>query len=161
GDAVEAELLYDLLEREVVPLFFARDATRGEGGRAPGQTAGAAAARRDTWGGLPRAWIKRMKGAVSKLVPEDKTQRMVSEDVERVYVPAITLSHKMNDDDLAGARLLSAWKDRVHKAWPTVAVKDIVLKSPSELQVGEKMRVEAVVHLGALTPADVAVELYH
>ena len=27
GDSIEAELLYDLLEREVVPLFFRRDKT--------------------------------------------------------------------------------------------------------------------------------------
>src|SRR5262249_48897783 len=47
GDALEAEELYDLLEREVVPLFFQREA-------------------RDR---MPRGWIKRMKGAISQLVP--------------------------------------------------------------------------------------------
>jgi starch phosphorylase len=137
GDAVEAELLYDLLEREVVPTFFDRE------------------------GRLPRGWIKRMKGAISKLIPDYNTVRMVREYAERFYVPAIGLSQSMVDANLKGARELTSWKQRVRGAWSEVKVSDITLKSPQELQVGEKMIVEATVDLGPLTPEDVAVELYH
>ncbi len=139
GDAVEAEALYDLLEREVVPLFFERE-------------------ERDR---LPRAWIKRMKNAIAHLVPEFNTARMVREYAERFYVPAIKESARMRDDDLAGARALTAWKQRVRDAWSEVVIRDVVAKSTAELKVGEAMRVEALVHLGALSPEDVAVELYH
>jgi glycogen phosphorylase len=139
GDKVEAEELYDLLEREVVPLFFQREA-------------------RDR---LPRSWIKRMKGAISKLVPEFNTARMVREYAERFYVPSIRLSHEMMDEDLTGATKLATWKQRVREAWPLVEIKELTTSSPSELQVGEAMRVEASVQLGPLTPSDVAVELYH
>ncbi len=139
GDSIEAEELYDLLEREVVPLFFQRDA-------------------RDR---LPRAWIKRMKGAISKLVPEFNTARMVREYAERFYVPSIRLSHEMMNDNLTGAQKLTAWKQRVRTAWPLVEIKELTTSSPTELQVGEALRVEASVQLGQLTPNDVAVELYH
>ena len=93
GDAREAELLYDLLEREVVPLFYAREGM----------------------GELPRGWIKRMKNSIAKLVPQYNTARMVRQYTARFYVPAIKLTHKLTDGDLAAAKALTAWKDRVRE----------------------------------------------
>jgi starch phosphorylase len=139
GDAREAELLYDLLEREVVPLFFARDGV----------------------GRLPRGWIERMKNAIAKLVPRYNTARMVREYVKRFYVPGIKLSHRLTDGDLAAAKTLTAWKGRVREAWPAVLVRDIRLESRDEVAVGDPVQVSALVQLGPLTPDDVAVELYH
>jgi starch phosphorylase len=49
----------------------------------------------------------------------------------------------------------------VHAAWAAVAIRDVRLESPEEVAVGEPVRVSASVQLGALTPKDVAVELYH
>ena len=139
GDAREAELLYDLLEREVVPLFFAR------GGMDR----------------LPRAWIKRMKSTIARLVPRYNTARMVREYARRFYGPAVKLSYQLTEDDLAAAKALTAWKDRVRQAWPQVAVKEVRLDSRDEVVVGEPVRVSALVELGALAPEDVAVELYY
>jgi starch phosphorylase len=139
GDAREAELLYDLLEREVVPLFF----DRGGVDR------------------LPRGWIQRMKNAIAKLVPRYNTARMVREYTRRFYVPGIRLSHNLTENDLAEAKALTAWKDRVRSAWPGVAVREIRLDSKDEVAVGEPLKVSAVVDLGALAPGDVTVELYH
>jgi starch phosphorylase len=139
GDTREAELLYDLLEREVVPLFFARDGV----------------------GKLPRGWIKRMKSTIAKLAPRFNTARMVREYSKRYYAPAIKLSNRLTDGDLAAAKALTVWKERVREAWPLVAVKEIRLESRDEVTVGEPVRVSAVVELGSLAPEDVAVELYH
>jgi starch phosphorylase len=139
GDAREAELLYDVLEHEVVPLFYARDGM----------------------GRLPRGWIQRMKNAMTKLVPSFNTSRMVREYATRFYVPAIKLTHKLAEGDLAAAKALTAWKDRVRDAWQSVTVKDVRLESPDEVAVGESVRVSATVQLGPLAPDDVAVELYH
>ena len=107
GDAREAELLYDLLEREVVPLFY----------------------RREGMGDLPRPWIKKMKHAIAKLVPTYNTARMVRQYTARFYVPAIKLARKLTDDELASAKALTAWKDRVRGAWQGVSVEDIRLVS--------------------------------
>jgi starch phosphorylase len=139
GDAREAELLYDLLEREVVPLFYAREGM----------------------GQLPRGWIRRMKHGISRLVPTFNTSRMVRQYTSRFYVPAIRLTHKLTDNNLAAARALTAWKDRVRDAWHAVALEDIRVESTTEVAVGEAVRVSVRVRLGNLTPEDVAVELYH
>jgi starch phosphorylase len=139
GDALEAEVLYDTLEREVVPLFY---------DRTPHDQ-------------LPRGWIKRMKNSISMLVPEFNTQRMVREYTETFYAPAITLTEKLRADNLAEARRLVEWKEKVNRAWPKVAVKSVNLRAREQLFVGEAMDVDAVVDLGSLAPEDVVVELYY
>jgi glycogen phosphorylase len=139
GDSIEAELLYDLLEREIVPLFF----------------------RREKNDRLPREWIRRMKHAIAKLVPTYNTARMVREYAESFYVPSAALSKHMMANKLEAATALAAWKQRVREAWPEVAIQEVTLRSSEELTVGQKAVVSAVVKLGKLTPADVAVELYH
>jgi starch phosphorylase len=139
GDAREAELLYDLIEREVVPLFYSREGM----------------------GQLPRAWIRRMKNAIAKLVPQYNTTRMVRQYTSRFYVPAIKLAHRLTESELSAARALTQWKEHVRAAWQGVAVEDIRLESRDEVAVGEPLKVAATVRLGTLTPDDVAVELYH
>lgn len=139
GDAVEAELLYDVLEREVVPLFFDRPKADG----------------------LPREWIARMKNAIGLLVPEFNTARMVKEYTERFYAPAIRATTRMTHDNLSGARALTTWKAKIAQAWPGVSIADVRLAAgAAELQVGDEVAVEARVKLGALSPDDVVVELY-
>jgi starch phosphorylase len=102
-----------------------------------------------------------MKHTIAKLVPRYNTVRMVREYAKRFYVPSIKMSHKLTDGDLAGAKTLTVWKDRVRQAWPGVAVREIRIDSRDEVAVGEPIQVSATVQLGALTPDDVAVELYH
>jgi starch phosphorylase len=147
GDAVEAELLYDLLERDVIPTFFQRENERS-------------ADTRDV-DALPRRWIKKMKNAIAHLAPAFNTARMVREYTERFYVPSHKLWHRMVDGDLRGARELWAWKERVRKAWPLVRVVSVAQKTPENVRVGDAVSVSAAIDLGELSPEDVVVELYY
>ncbi len=61
-DASDAELLYRVLEQEVVPLYYERDDD-----------------------GLPRKWISMMKQSIATLVPEFNSDRMVAEYAQRIY----------------------------------------------------------------------------
>jgi starch phosphorylase len=70
-DTAEAEALYDLLENEVVPLFYKRDADD-----------------------VPRGWVQVMKESIRTAAPVFCTRRMVKEYAERFYVPAIRRAQK-------------------------------------------------------------------
>src|SRR5205085_2938342 len=115
GDRIEAELLYDVLEREVVPLFFARESASG----------------------IPHAWVARMKQSIAKLVPRFNTVRMVKEYTQRMYVPAMERGSELAADDLAGAAALATWKRRVHESWSGVRVVDVGATSSAEVRVGD------------------------
>ena len=64
-DAIEAEALYDLLEREVIPEFYTRDEQ-----------------------GIPTAWVKRMRESMAQLTPHFSASRSVREYTEQHYLPA-------------------------------------------------------------------------
>ena len=64
-DAVEADALYDLLEREVIPEFYTRDES-----------------------GIPTAWVKRMRESMARLTPRFSANRAVREYTEQYYLPA-------------------------------------------------------------------------
>lgn len=136
-DQVEAEALYDLLERDVVPTFYKRGADK-----------------------LPRHWLERMKAAISKLLPYFNTHRMVREYTERFYLPAAARHQQLTAQAMTRAKALAAWKARVQQHWPEVRIASVLTGSLTELQVGHEIHVAAEIQLGALTPDEVQVELY-
>jgi starch phosphorylase len=63
-DRLDSENLYKVLTTEVIPAFYDRDANN-----------------------IPRQWIKKMRSAMSTIVPQFNTHRMVREYVEKYYCP--------------------------------------------------------------------------
>lgn len=136
-DQVEAEALYDLLERDVIPTFYSRGADR-----------------------LPRKWIGRMKASIESLCHFVNTHRMVSDYVTQVYFRAHEQFQALDADEAARARSLAAALRRVTAEWRHVRVEPLERGGDLTLPIGASVHVEARVHLGALTPEDVDVELY-
>ncbi len=137
-DRVESLDLYDLLEQEVVPTYYAR----GEDG-------------------LPRGWIAKAKTAMERLTPVFNTNRMVREYTEHYYLPALRLWTRFGQDDCRAARALAGWKHRVRQAWDGVRVLDVQADDGVGRQVGDELPVRCVVALNGLSPDDVRVEVYH
>jgi starch phosphorylase len=134
-DAVESSALYDLLESDVVPLFYGRAAD-----------------------GLPRAWIARMKRSMRLLTPVFSTNRMLWEYAERYYVPAARCYEQLSARGMAGARQMAAWKAAIRRGWGGVQVESVEDASPGVRRVGEGFELAVVVRLGSVEPKDVAVE---
>ena len=135
---MEAEALYELLERDVVPTFYERGADR-----------------------LPRRWIERMKASLGSALPFLQHPPHGAGIHREFYLPAHERSRRLAADDAQRARALAAWKERVRQSWPEVRVEFVENHSPATLPVGQPIQARVRVHLGALTPDDVAVELYH
>ncbi len=138
-DDVESRALYELLEREVVPAFYARA--------------------RD---GAPRDWIQMMKASMITLCPIFNTHRMLEDYVDGFYVPAAVLHGQMAHDTKETAESFAAWKRRVRDCWKEVRVREVRLENGrAEIPVGGDMVVHARVGLGGLEPEDVRVDLYY
>jgi starch phosphorylase len=137
-DSIESSALYDLLESDVVPLFYGRAAD-----------------------GLPRAWIARMKRSMRLLTPVFSTNRMLWEYAERYYVPAAHCYERLSADGMARARQVAAWKAAIRKGWGGVQVESVEDAPAAARRVGDGFELAAVVRLGAIEPTDVAVEAYY
>src|SRR5918995_4629118 len=136
-DELEANALFELLEHQVVPLFYDRQG-----------------------GPVPRGWLRKVKVGLATLGPRVTASRMVSDYVEQLYEPTAARADALAGDGFARARALAAWKRRVREAWHGVHV-DRVEGDMTSADLGGSRTVEAVVALGTLAPDDVDVQLVH
>jgi glycogen phosphorylase len=136
-DQVEAEALYELLERDVIPLFYERGPDR-----------------------LPRKWIDHMKASIGTICPFVNTHRMVKDYTCQVYLEVHEHYRALEMDDASRMKALAAWTARLRQEWPSVRMEAIEQGPEGSLMVGAKVPVRARVQLGALEPGDVTVELY-
>ena len=93
-DAVEANALYDLLEREVIPEFYARDPN-----------------------GIPAAWVARMRESMAQLTPRFAADRTVREYTEQHYLPAATGYHERTANKGAVAKRMLACQQDIDQKW--------------------------------------------
>ncbi|OKH54043.1 alpha-glucan phosphorylase [Calothrix sp. HK-06] len=136
-DEIEANALYDLLEKEVVPLFYDRDADA-----------------------LPRHWVAKMKDAIRLNCPFFNTARMVGEYAQRAYFPASDRYYNLTANNYAPAKELADWKDKLRTSWFNIKIKDINVSSGTDILVNQNVNVTAKVDLASLKKDDVQVELY-
>ena len=131
-DAAEAETLYTLLERQIVPAFYTRDAH-----------------------GIPTTWVAKMRESMARLTPQFSSNRAVREYAERYYLPAaIRYRNRAAHKAALGARLL-AWKRHVSDHWREARLETVC----SETREGQH-RFTVEVHLGGLDPDAIRVELF-
>ena len=131
-DAIEADTLYDILEREVIPEFYARD---GEG--------------------IPSAWVARMRESMARLTPRFSTNRSVREYTERHYLPAATAYRERAAENSAVGREVVNWEQTLRQQWATLHFGDVTVETR-----GEQYIFEIQVYLNGFDPKAVRVELY-
>ncbi len=136
-DYVESQALYNVLEQDIVPLFY----TRG----------------RD---GLPREWLAKIKKSMEVLAPFFNTHRMVQEYTDKFYMPVYKREMAMTSGNMEHALAYSAWRTNLEKVWKDVQVQKVKI-SENHIMVGKEFEVEAVVQLGQLKPEDVRVQVYY
>jgi starch phosphorylase len=137
-DDMESRALYDLLEEEVVPLYY----RRGEDG-------------------LPRGWLAKMKASIERLTPRFNTNRMIREYTEFYYLPALQHWARLSGNKFQAARALARWREKVRKAWSGVRLMEVSAHDQGEMHVGSEFAVRCVANLNGLAPKDVLVELYY
>ena len=131
-DAKEAEELYQVIENEIVPEFYDRDAE-----------------------GMPRKWMERMRTSMTILAPEYSGNRMVLQYLRDLYLPS---SGMFKDRSTRGGRLakeLYAWEVRLRESWDKVR-----FGACESAREGDRWRFMVEVHLGDLSPKDIYVEIY-
>jgi starch phosphorylase len=133
-DAQEAAALYDLIENEIVPRFYERDAN-----------------------GLPTRWIGMIRDIMSGLTPKILASRMVREYTREMYVPTAqsfaSISKGTNAADMA------SWKRRTRAAWSQVSISRVEGLDGASMALGTEVELSALVSLGELTPDDVDVQI--
>jgi starch phosphorylase len=130
--AAEADALYGLLEREVVPEFYARD------GR-----------------GIPLAWVDRMRESMARLTPRFSTNRTVREYTEEHYLKAAAAYRERAADSGALGQDIVTWRRGLEQSWAALRFGEVTVRTGAAQHV-----FEAQVKLEGLDPDAVRVELF-
>jgi starch phosphorylase len=130
-DAVEADALYDLLERQVIPEFYTRDES-----------------------GIPNAWVARMRESMARLTPHFSASRAVREYTEQHYLPAAAAYHLRIANKGAIGRQVVDWQHTLAQKWPTLHFGEVKVETRGEQHV-----FEVQVILNDLDPKAVRVEV--
>jgi len=133
-DREEAQTLYELLQDQVIPLYY----RRGPGGYSP-------------------EWIRIAKRSMASILPRFNAARMVHEYVAKFYLPAAQQWRRYAEGGFQRAREVAAWKARVRAAWPGVSLRRLD-SPPRRIPFGEAVRIEVAAALNGLAPGDVVVE---
>jgi glycogen phosphorylase len=136
-DTVESNAIYNILEKDVVPLFYDFEES-----------------------GLPRRWIEKMKLSMSRIIPVFNTHRMVHEYYSDRYRPAIQRYNDLKADKAARAVALAFWRQKIIENWAAIRIMRVDISSPGPFKVGDTVKVSATINLGNLEPKDVCVELF-
>jgi starch phosphorylase len=132
ADPHEAAELYNLLENQVVPDFYHRDAQ-----------------------GAPAAWISRIRASMSQLALQFTSRRMMREYVEQTYLPGAAAYRRRAANGAAVAQALKSWQDRLNEQWKGLRFGEL-----RATQTPEGWRFDVQVYFGELGPDLVKVELY-
>jgi len=131
-DKAEAEMLYDTLEREVIPEFYNRNEK-----------------------GIPIAWVARMRESMARLTPRFSADRTVREYTEQHYLSAATnYLHRAAGKGVAGRQTVE-WRQHLDQKWAALRFGELKVESRNGQNV-----FQVQVGLNGLDPKTVRVELY-
>ncbi|RMD69351.1 MAG: alpha-glucan family phosphorylase [Gammaproteobacteria bacterium] len=132
-DRSEAHVLLDVLEHDVIPLYYARNGH-----------------------GHSEGWIEKSKASMRSILPHFNARRMFLDYAKRLYLPAARHGEALLED--GKARALAEWKHKVARTWPKVTVRRVD-EPVEEVETGEKVSMELAANLHDLLPEDVVAEV--
>src|SRR5271157_1990933 len=131
-DARKAEALYTLLENEVIPEFYARDAN-----------------------GMPAQWLAKMRESMACLTPRFSSNRAVREYSEDYYLPAAAAyAERAANNGSLGVKILN-WQRALLQHWQSMRFGELRVETQAGLH-----HFELQVFFGEVNPDFVQVELY-
>ncbi|ROL58793.1 glycosyltransferase family 1 protein [Bacteroidetes/Chlorobi group bacterium MS-B_bin-24] len=137
-DIIESNSLYEILEQEIVPLFYDRSKISR----------------------IPEKWVEFMRNSIKTVAGQFSCSRMVKEYTGRFYNPALKNFYELTENGAQKAKELKDWKDKIRMNWQGVQIIEVGFKEDGDFWVGKPVKVFAKIRLGNLTPDDVVVHVY-
>jgi phosphorylase/glycogen(starch) synthase len=137
-DELDSETIYNVLEDEIIPLFYAKDSR-----------------------GISSKWISYIKNTISGIAPNFTMKRQLDDYRNQYYAKLFERSQSLKANDYAAAKKLASWKNKMLRNWENIDIVSVNLPNStvSPLALGDKLRSEVVIKLGDAHPEDLMIEL--
>lgn len=137
-DELDSELIYNIIDNDIAPLFYAKDAT-----------------------GISSGWVKFIKNTIAKVASNFTSNRMLIDYEQKYYIPMAARSKQLTADNYKKAIEIAAWKNKVTREWDNVELAKLI--SPYNIgqiiELGKSYQGEIAIDTGELTIDDIGVEL--
>ena len=121
-DQLDAATIYSLLENEIIPLYYSKNAK-----------------------GYSENWVKVIKNSIATIAPHYTMKRQLDDYYSKFYVKEANRSKKLAANDYRPAKDIALWKEAVAERWDSIHV---VSKDESMLngaQTGVKYTLKYVI----------------
>jgi len=137
-DEMDAETIYNILEEEILPVFYDRNLK-----------------------GVPEKWVSYIKNTFAWVSPNFTTTRMIRDYHDRFYNPQAARASRLIASDYKLAKEIARWKSEVSSVWAQIEVKNVQITDgiTNVLKIGEKYPARVLVDLKGLKPEDVGLEM--
>jgi len=137
-DDLDAEIIYSILESEVLPAFYNRNSE-----------------------GISTEWVKYIKNTIAGISPKFTTRRMINDYVNQYYTKQYERTQIINAKDYEMAKRISSWKRRMKRAWANIEVLDVSLfdKVTEAIDSGTEYPAQVTLNLNDINPDFIGVEL--
>jgi phosphorylase/glycogen(starch) synthase len=137
-DELDAELIYSIIENEIVPKFYNRNDED-----------------------VPTEWVSSIKKSIAEVASNFSTTRMMIDYEDRFYHKLYIRYNRIIEEDFELAKRLAAWKRKVSRNWESLEVITAAQFDTSRqaIVLGKEYTSEVVLDLGSLQPNEVGVEL--
>jgi starch phosphorylase len=137
-DQLDAATIYGLLENEIMPTYYARNAK-----------------------GYSPSWIQVIKNSIARIAPHYTMKRQLDDYYTKFYNPLAIRSKKLQAKDNQLAKEIALWKEAVAERWDSIRVVSIERSEPANgliLEAGKKYDVNIVLDEAGLDNA-IGIEL--
>ena len=135
-DQLDAATIYSLLERDIIPLYYAKNSK-----------------------GYSPEWIQYIKNSVTKITPRFTMKRMIDDYFDRFYNKLAKRHALLEAENYKIAKGIAAWKENIAEHWDEIEVVKVSNNDWSILNVGDKVKVAVELDTKNLNDKGIGVEL--
>jgi len=137
-DQLDAATIYQMLESEIIPMYYARNAQ-----------------------GFSPAWLQAIKKSVTEITPRFTTKRMMDDYFDRFYCKLAKRHATLAANNYELAKQIVAWKENIVNHWDEITVvssniEEVLAAGP---MVGENYKLEVILDTKGLADKGIGVEL--
>ncbi len=137
-DQLDAATIYNILENEIVPLFFAINSK-----------------------GYSPEWIQTVKNSIALIAPKYTTKRMLDDYISKFYTKLHDRYQFISADNFAKAKELAAWKKKISAGWDKIEVVSVNIpeKQSTNPEVGDKYVFSVILDVKDLNDTHIGIDL--
>ena len=130
-DQLDATTIYNLLENEIVPMYYDKDKN-----------------------GLSKDWIQVVKNSIATIAPHYTMKRQLDDYYSKFYTKLAARSAKVNAKDYQLAKDIALWKETVAERWDSIEVVSREAKGFDEgAETGKSYTIQYVINEQGLNDA--------